>query len=250
MKDRFLVIAFATTGLTSLVSLSGACGGTGEPSRAAEDIGQATAALTAIPPMVGCVEIDVTGARSVTDRFDVTPSKPPVLSLTQLPLGSDTFVGLAYPSACAGVMSTTQSTWISNPVVATLTPQAVASISLALRPNGQASVGVGFVPDEAGASCMSPLVSCAGGCVDTTSDPNNCGACGVACSAGSMCLLGMCSTTVMMCPAGTTQCATGCVNLSTDSNNCGMCGNACPLAEHCAPKGTPPVGVCLCASCM
>jgi hypothetical protein len=73
-----------------------------------------------------------------------------VLLLTGLPLGSDTFTGLAYPTACSAVTSPTQATWISNPVPVSLVAQSVADVSVLLRPNGQSTVCVGFQPDDAG----------------------------------------------------------------------------------------------------
>ncbi|HEY8040772.1 MAG TPA: hypothetical protein VIF15_13295 [Polyangiaceae bacterium] len=44
--------------------------------------------------------------------------------------------------------------------------------------------------------CPFPLVQCASGCVDTRSDPVNCGACGVACVGGSVCLQSQCQGTI------------------------------------------------------
>jgi hypothetical protein len=37
------------------------------------------------------------------------------------------------------------------------------------------------VTSETGPLCMAPLVDCGGVCVDTTSDPDNCGGCGIVC---------------------------------------------------------------------
>ena len=50
---------------------------------------------------------------------------------------------------------------------------------------------------------------CGGVCVDTSSDGNNCGACGNVCSM------------VLTC------CNGGCVDLNNDVNNCGTCGGHC-----------------------
>jgi hypothetical protein len=75
--------------------------------------------------------------------------------------------------------------------------------------------------------------------VDTTSDPNNCGACGTTCSTQNgtpACTSGTC--TVGGCNAGYTYCgdsSNGCnINLNTDPNNCGACGTVCPNG----PNGT------------
>ncbi len=41
-------------------------------------------------------------------------------------------------------------------------------------------------------SCAPGEVDCGGACVDTSTDPNHCGGCGVACSAGESCSAGIC----------------------------------------------------------
>jgi hypothetical protein len=54
---------------------------------------------------------------------------------------------------------------------------------------------------------------CSGWCVDTISDPNNCGTCGNSCS--EVCCLGTCVFT------------------SSDQYNCGGCGNKCGANQYC-----------------
>ena len=89
---------------------------------------------------------------------------------------------------------------------------------------------------------------CGGVCIDTTSDPRNCGACGTVCpavgGAPASCVMGRCSFT---CPVNTGDCdgntANGCeTNLRSSAMHCGMCGNACT-----APAGSTAfcsLGVC------
>lgn len=59
-------------------------------------------------------------------------------------------------------------------------------------------------------------------------DANNCGACGIACQAGTTCVDGQCG-----CAAGLTVCGQACqgarcVDLVNDDLNCGSCGRSCP----------------------
>jgi hypothetical protein len=69
-------------------------------------------------------------------------------------------------------------------------------------------------------------------CVPVQNDPENCGACGVACRPDQICASGKCA-----CPTGTTGCGAGasatCVNLQNDPYNCGSCGNACGTGYIC-----------------
>jgi hypothetical protein len=86
-------------------------------------------------------------------------------------------------------------------------------------------------------SCQAGLTSCGSSCVNTNTDPNNCGTCGHVCAlanATSACSGAACVVTG--CTAGFANCngvaSDGCeVNLATNANNCGTCGNAC---------GSPP----------
>jgi len=66
------------------------------------------------------------------------------------------------------------------------------------------------------AGCPSGQIRCSGTCLDPSSDPANCGACGAACGASQTC------------------CGGTCVDLQTDVNNCGGCGTTC--------AGTPCMG--------
>ncbi|MBI5517247.1 MAG: hypothetical protein HY909_25940, partial [Deltaproteobacteria bacterium] len=75
-------------------------------------------------------------------------------------------------------------------------------------------------------------------CVNTLTDPRNCGMCGMACLSGQLCMGGRCMSTRMTCPAGRTDCtptapAPTCVNTLTDPRNCGMCGMACLSGQTC-----------------
>ncbi len=76
---------------------------------------------------------------------------------------------------------------------------------------------------------------CNKACVDTGSDPNNCGGCAMPCSANhakATCVGGQCQSGT--CDFGYDDCnmdpKDGCeVNLHVDPNNCTSCGNSCSL---------------------
>ena len=80
--------------------------------------------------------------------------------------------------------------------------------------------------------------ACGGSCVDTQTDPLNCGGCGIACDGGKFCNTGACSAT---CGALTT-CGASCVDTQTDPGNCGGCGNACPSGQVCGLGGPDVCG--------
>lgn len=78
-------------------------------------------------------------------------------------------------------------------------------------------------------------MTCQGSCVDTKSDPANCGSCGHACSNGQVCTIGTCAA---KCLSGV-DCGGRCVDTSSDPTNCGTCGVQCAnglvcLAGKCA----------------
>jgi hypothetical protein len=86
-----------------------------------------------------------------------------------------------------------------------------------------------------GASCGCPSLESAcpvgdgGVCVNLTSDPANCGSCGMVCPGSELCSGGRC---LMSCPAGLSACGpdagpTLCAFLPKDPVNCGQCGLQC-----------------------
>ncbi len=99
-----------------------------------------------------------------------------------------------------------------------------------------AAFAVGCDDDPDVAPCPTAQVTCSGTCVNTTTDPANCGACGTACAKGEVCAAGKCG---MDCLSTQTKCGGGdagalfCANTQSDNKNCGACGNACAKGKVC-----------------
>ncbi len=94
---------------------------------------------------------------------------------------------------------------------------------------------------DANSSDREPVDVCVS---DTSSDPRNCGACGVVCPTDATCVAGRC--VVSACPAGLTLCNGSCVDLAADPAHCGACGRACavPGAASACVAGVCRGGAC------
>lgn len=86
--------------------------------------------------------------------------------------------------------------------------------------------GTGF-PGEPADRCVGAQALCTSGCANLLSDPNNCGACGIACPPGQLCNAGVC------CGPANTVCNGTCVDTFTSRSNCGVCGFACDVGSTC-----------------
>jgi hypothetical protein len=106
-----------------------------------------------------------------------------------------------------------------------------ATLPDATLPDATLDVVTDAVPDTMAPPCADGAGLCAGRCVELTSDPLHCGACGAACEAGLSCVAGSCRR---VCPPGSAACADGCRDLSSDVMNCGACSRACGSDERCA----------------
>lgn len=158
----------------------------------------------------------------------------------------------------------------SNPVVCTASDEChVAgtcdtSTGACSNPDAQNGIACSTGICESGA-CVIPCDAgqslCSGTCVNESTDPNNCGGCGVTCatpptscySAPNTCSSSTCKYNPLPintacpgggycdgvgncspCQAGLTLCGSTCVSASNDPNNCGSCDNVCPSGQICA----------------
>ena len=107
--------------------------------------------------------------------------------------------------------------------------------------------------------CDAPFAMCGKLCRDLSSDPNNCGGCGIKidreteiCCDGVPTLIDSenCGTCGEVCGPDDVCCAEsgGCADLQSDPNNCGECGNVCDGGEctdgECGGSGTCNVDPC------
>jgi hypothetical protein len=172
-----------------------------------ELIGTASVAITNAPADGTCIQIQVVGYRTVTASFDVAPGASTALALDGLPLGADTFTANAFGTACAMVNPMSVPNWVSvAPVTQTVAVSPPASVALAMERNGNASVSVDFPNEPDGSTgtppgCMPPQVSCGGVCLETSSDPANCGRCGHDCQGGA-CNAGACQPVTLSTQGG------------------------------------------------
>jgi len=108
--------------------------------------------------------------------------------------------------------------------------------------NGSGNDGVTQVTTTAPA-CSAGTTVCGGGCVNLTSDNQNCGTCGRDCGKGLYCCNGECCL-LILCREHETKCGASnmsCTDLQTDTFSCGACGVKCSFE--------PPLETCCNGTC-
>ena len=87
-------------------------------------------------------------------------------------------------------------------------------------------------------SCAPGTTACGTACVDTATDPKNCGTCGTTCAVA--CSSGACVST---CPTVTpTNCSGSCVDLKTSNTHCGTCTTDCTASGKVCNNGACSCG--------
>ena len=92
--------------------------------------------------------------------FDVAPGASTQFLVPGLPVGPDTFVGEAFASSCSAVTPSSVATWRSEPVSATLEGGVVVSLTLPLRRNGSANIGIDFIDEALTCTTVANAASC------------------------------------------------------------------------------------------
>ncbi|MFO0609879.1 MAG: hypothetical protein U0324_42365, partial [Polyangiales bacterium] len=116
-----------------------------------------------------------------------------------------------------------------------------------------------------GPACGLGSSCCNDRCVDTLSDPANCGGCGVVCAPGTTCGMGRCVATPecgggrpCLVP-GQVCCGDVCRDVVSDPTNCGACGVSCGPDQRCVmgrclgggcPMGCGPGQACCGSACV
>jgi len=85
--------------------------------------------------------------------------------------------------------------------------------------------------------CPPYQTRCDGVCIPTSTDPDNCGGCGITCGESEVCSGGTCTEE---CMPGLEICDRQCVNYGSDNDHCGACGSACGEGEGCVDGSCAP----------
>lgn len=154
------------------LACSGACdthlgGGTvgGAP-----EVDQVQLSIEVVPEDVVCVRVSAAAAdgRQIARELGVEPGKTVELAWNGLPTGAVTFAAEAFGKPCSEVTAASVGTWVSEPVVASISTTKTTSVSLTMHRNGRAKLEVGFAAEPvcaaAGIACKAAADCCSHSC--------------------------------------------------------------------------------------
>lgn len=263
MKSARLATAFSLflLGASAFAVTGSGCSAGNSNLVETDNVGSARLAITNVPEDVSCIRIDAVGSNSVTTFVDVTPGQPADINLDAQPVGLVSFSAEAYPAICPVITNNTIPTWVSDPVIVTLTPGVPVNLSLVLYENGVVGIGVDFASatdcHEADQPCLSDSDCCSNVCYPNQVCAGACFDNGAACTGNAECCAGQCSDGACCVPDGNScgtdadccsgSCVAGSCQAAADGgagsgacDNSGNCGDdqsgctACALAGACA----------------
>jgi sugar lactone lactonase YvrE len=129
-----------------------------------DDTATAQFALQQAPSDAVCVQITVTGStRAVTRSFNPTLGQSTSsLTASGLPTGAVVITGNAYGLLCGQVVSSSQVTWLVNPLSATFLAAGPNAVTLTLTRNGQATISIDFQDDQRTVSTLAGTAGAVG----------------------------------------------------------------------------------------
>ncbi|HVU01211.1 MAG TPA: hypothetical protein VHE30_05645 [Polyangiaceae bacterium] len=113
---------------------------------------RAVVTLANAPADASCVRVKVAGTRADVRTFQLESRKHVELAMESLPVGTDTFSVEAFSADCAVLDSGVSPRWYSSTVVANVSEDDVARVSLALIPGGEAPPNGSYYVTAAGVS--------------------------------------------------------------------------------------------------
>jgi hypothetical protein len=147
--------------LPSIVALATAVGcsdaGNGAPQGDGETC-NVEISLASVPSDAACLRVVVSGTRSVTRLFNLTPGTSPTFALDRLPVGIVQIDGQTFGTACSTVGTASVPNFVAEaPVTVRIDPIGVASVTLKLIRNGRVIVGVDFEPPPWMTTSLAPV---------------------------------------------------------------------------------------------
>lgn len=135
------------------------------------------------PNDAACLRITVSGSRTETRRFDLTPGASTVFRLASLPVGRAVFLGEAFAGPCGQVGATSVPSYTSTPVTVTLVPGPNPDVVLVMRRSAGGGVVVEFPGEEetctpGGGLCTTPGQCCSNRCDFSLGPQEGVGVCG------------------------------------------------------------------------